>query len=102
MAKLYLLYESDPWHSYSSMTPTSLVGVATSETSLKKLLKKRVRESYKQEIEDAIEDGQFSSMRAFVNEVVEDFDNCGMQTQSAAEYLGVEFCTIEVETNTIL
>ena len=48
MAKLYLLYESDPWHSYSSMTPTSLVGVATSETSLKKLLKKRVRESYKQ------------------------------------------------------
>ena len=102
MKKVYLLYETDPWHSYSSMTPNSLVGVATTENNLKKLLEERLKTGHTDDILELVNDGEFKSPKEFFDKALEDFKNNRNQTQSLSEYIGVEFYAEEVETNTVV
>ena len=68
MESIYILYECDAWHSYSSMTPQDIVGVATDEDELLNLISERLRDGYKDDIEDAIADGEFESVDDFVEQ----------------------------------
>lgn len=102
MKSVFILYECDRWHSYSSMTANNIVGVATDEEVLKNLISERLRNRYKDDIEEIVNDGDFDSMDDFVEQALYDFDNNRNQTQSLSSYLDFEFYAEEISLNTLL
>ena len=102
MEKVYILYECDAWHTYSSMTADNIVGVATDEEQVKKLIEERLRNGHKDDIEEAVADGEYESLDDFIEQALEDFDYNNSQTQTLSGYIGVEFYCEEMDTNTLI
>lgn len=102
MESVFILYECDPWHSYSSMTANDIVGVATDEEELKNLISERLRNGCKDDIEELVNDGDFESIDDFVEQALNDFENNRNQTQSLSGYLDFEFYAEEITLNTLV
>ena len=102
MESVFILYECDPWHSYSSMTANDIVGAATDEEELKNLISERLRNGCKDDIEELVNDGDFESMDDFVEQALNDFENNRNQTQSLSGYLDFEFYAEEITLNTLV
>jgi hypothetical protein len=84
MKTVILIYETDCWHSRSSMC---LVAVATTETQRDKLIRKYVRQK----------GGNASLARETVEQVRENG-----QTSHLDDALGIEIYTEPTDTNTLL
>lgn len=84
MKKVIHIYETDCWHSRSSMC---LVAVATTEKQRDKLIRKYVR--------------QKGGNASLARKAVEEVRNCG-QTNWLADVLDIEIYTELTDTNTLL
>ncbi len=102
MESVFILYECDAWHSYSSMTLQDIVGIATDEDELLNLISERLRVGYKDDIEDAVADGEFESVDDFVEQALDEFKRNRNQTQNLSEYITREFFAEEMSINTLI
>lgn len=99
---VFVLYECDPWHSYSSMTANDIVGIATDGEELKSLISERLRNGWKDDIEEFVNDGDFESMDDFVEQALDDFVRNNNQTQALAATISREFYAEEITLNTLI
>ena len=102
MEKVYLLFECDPWHTWDSMTPNSLVGVATTTEKVEELIKERLKTGWKDDLKFAVKDSGCENEEEFLDKIVEDFRNCRNQTQCLSDYFDFEFFAVETPTNLIV
>ena len=102
MKKVFVLFECDAWHSYSSMTASDIVGIATDREELKSLISERLRNGWKDDIEEAIADGEYESIDDFVEQALDDFVRNNNQTQTLAATISCEFYAEEITLNTLI
>ena len=99
---VFVLYECDAWHNYSSMTAGDIVGIATDEEELKSLISERLRKEWKGEIEEAVANGEYESIDDFVEQALDDFVRNNNQTQTLAATISCEFYAEEITLNTLI
>lgn len=102
MKKVFILFECDAWHSYSSMTASDIVGIATDREELKNLISERLRNGWKDDIEEAVADGEYESIDDFVEQALDDFVRNNNQTQTLAATISCEFYAEEITLNTLI
>ena len=100
MKKVYILFESDAWHTWDSMNANTIVGITTSEEGLRNLITDRIENGWADVLEDFTD--EFDSVEDFTEFVLRDFENNRLQTQSVAEYLDIEFYAMEADLDTVI